>query len=70
MKSVWPSALLLSLLCTGALGFDILPGSSLTHLDITLQALFNVTVQVCRAFAKAEGTAFIFPVRTQIIEVK
>ncbi|XP_006808726.1 von Willebrand factor A domain-containing protein 7-like [Neolamprologus brichardi] len=68
MKSVWPSALLLSLLCTGALGFDILPGSSLTHLDITLQALFNVTVQVCRTLAKVEGTDFTFPAQPFTIQ--
>ncbi|XP_030602893.1 von Willebrand factor A domain-containing protein 7-like [Archocentrus centrarchus] len=53
--------LCIPLLCTGALGFGILPGESLSHLEITEQALLNVTVQVCRALAKTEGTAFTLP---------
>ncbi|XP_059208298.1 von Willebrand factor A domain-containing protein 7-like [Centropristis striata] len=52
------AALCLLLLHAGALGFGILPGKSLSHLEITESAILNVTVEVCRALAKAEGTNF------------
>lgn len=57
------AALCFLLLHTGALGFGILPGSSLSHQEITMMAILNSTVQVCRALAQAEGTDFTFPVR-------
>uniref|UniRef100_A0A8D3BD82 von Willebrand factor A domain-containing protein 7-like n=1 Tax=Scophthalmus maximus TaxID=52904 RepID=A0A8D3BD82_SCOMX len=53
--------LCLLLLHTGAHGFGILPGKSLSHLEITESAILNVSVQVCRALAQAEGTDFTFP---------
>ncbi|XP_028277934.1 von Willebrand factor A domain-containing protein 7-like, partial [Parambassis ranga] len=40
---------------------QLLPPQSLNHWGITESALLNVTVQVCRALAKAEGTDFTFP---------
>lgn len=52
----------LLLLGTEVQGFGILPGNSLNHLEITEQAILNVTVQTCRALAQSEGTNFIFPV--------
>ncbi|XP_074468125.1 von Willebrand factor A domain-containing protein 7-like [Sebastes fasciatus] len=55
------TALCLLLLHTGAHGFGILPGDSLSHLEITESAILNVTVQVCRALAQAEGTDFTPP---------
>ncbi|XP_040038303.2 von Willebrand factor A domain-containing protein 7 [Gasterosteus aculeatus] len=55
------AALCFLLLHTGALGFGILPGSSLSHQEITMMAILNSTVQVCRALAQAEGTDFTFP---------
>lgn len=58
--------LLLLLLLPGALGFGILPGKSLSHLEITERAILNVTAQVCRALAQAEGADFSFPVRVHL----
>ncbi|XP_071377847.1 von Willebrand factor A domain-containing protein 7-like [Centroberyx affinis] len=55
------AALCLLLLQTGALGFAILPGDSLNHLEITEKAILNATVQVCQKLAQAEGTVFTFP---------
>ncbi|XP_069002307.1 von Willebrand factor A domain-containing protein 7-like [Embiotoca jacksoni] len=55
------AVLCLLLLHTGALGFGILPGKSLNHLEITEKAILNATVQVCRALAQAEGADFTFP---------
>ncbi|XP_041809022.1 von Willebrand factor A domain-containing protein 7-like [Chelmon rostratus] len=55
------AALCLLLLHTRAQGFGILPGDSLNHLEITERAILNVTVQVCRALAQAEGTDFTLP---------
>ncbi|XP_049597943.1 von Willebrand factor A domain-containing protein 7 [Syngnathus scovelli] len=49
------------LLQSGAQGFGILPGSSQSHQEITKEAILNVTVQVCRALAEAEGSDFAFP---------
>ncbi|XP_017292677.1 von Willebrand factor A domain-containing protein 7 [Kryptolebias marmoratus] len=49
------------LLHTGAQSFGILPGSSLSHLEITEQAILNATVQTCRSLAQAEGANFNFP---------
>lgn len=63
------AALCLLLLNTGAQGFGILPGSSLSHLEITEKAILNATVQVCRALAQAEGTDFTVPVRIHFREV-
>ncbi|XP_047463501.1 von Willebrand factor A domain-containing protein 7-like [Mugil cephalus] len=48
------TALCLLLLPTGALGFGIISGESLSHLDITEQAILNVTAQVCLDLAQAE----------------
>lgn len=36
------------------------------HLEITERAILNVTVQVCRAVASAEGADFSFPVGTPL----
>ncbi|KAM8898612.1 von Willebrand factor A domain-containing protein 7-like isoform 1-T3 [Spinachia spinachia] len=55
------AALCVLLLHTGALGFGLLPGNSLSHQEITMMAILNSTVQVCRALAQAEGTDFTFP---------
>lgn len=65
MSSGWavPCFLLMHLLA-GAHGFRILPGKSMSHMEITERAILNVTVQVCRALAQAEGTDFTLPVRT------
>lgn len=57
-----PCLLLLHLL-SRAHGFGILPGKSMSHLEITEKAILNTTVHVCRALAQAEGTAFTSPVR-------
>lgn len=43
-------------------GFGILPGVSLSHQEITEQAILNATLQTCRDLAQAEGTDFSFPV--------
>ncbi|KAK5858709.1 hypothetical protein PBY51_002830 [Eleginops maclovinus] len=59
--SSWFVAFGLLLLPTGALGFAILPGKSLNHLEITERAILNATLQACRALAQAEGTNFNFP---------
>lgn len=55
--------LLLMHLLSRAHGFGILPGKSMSHLEITEKAILNTTVHVCRALAQAEGTAFTSPVR-------
>ncbi|XP_051903526.1 von Willebrand factor A domain-containing protein 7-like [Hippocampus zosterae] len=49
------------LLQSGARGFGILPGDSKSHQEITEEAILNVTVQVCRALAEAEGNDFDLP---------
>ncbi|XP_029957391.1 von Willebrand factor A domain-containing protein 7-like [Salarias fasciatus] len=54
-------ALCVLLLHATAQGFGILPGSSLSHLEITEQALLEATLQTCRALAAAEGTDFTPP---------
>lgn len=54
-------ALCLLLMLTGAQSFGILPGDSVSHLEITERAILNVTVQVCRDVASAEGADFSFP---------
>ncbi|XP_075343581.1 von Willebrand factor A domain-containing protein 7-like [Odontesthes bonariensis] len=56
----------LLLLQTRVHGFGIssifnLGGDSLTHEDITERAILNVTAQVCRSLALAEGKDFNFP---------
>ncbi|XP_042354924.1 von Willebrand factor A domain-containing protein 7-like [Plectropomus leopardus] len=61
MMSSGLAALCFLLLHTGALGFGILPGKSLNHLEITERAMLNVTVEVCRSLALAEGTDFSIP---------
>ncbi|KAM9846421.1 uncharacterized protein ACBR49_009718 [Aulostomus maculatus] len=60
---MFPGVAILSLMLlhNGALGFGILPGKSLDHLEITETAILNVTVHVCQALAQAEGTDFTFP---------
>ncbi|TKS82851.1 von Willebrand factor A domain-containing protein 7 [Collichthys lucidus] len=56
------AVLCLLLLQTGAFGFQIIfGGGSLKHQDITERAIFNATVQACRALALAEGRDFTFP---------
>lgn len=62
------AALCFLLLQTGAFGFQIYffgvglwSSSSLTHETITQRAILNVTVQACRALARAEGKDFTFP---------
>ncbi|CAN9493256.1 unnamed protein product [Ophioblennius macclurei] len=42
-------------------GFGILPGESLSHLEITERALLDATLQACRAVAQSEGTNFSPP---------
>lgn len=54
---------LLLLLCARAQAFAILPGNSLNHQEITERAILDMTVQVCRSLAQAEGTDFTAPVR-------
>ncbi|XP_054907450.1 von Willebrand factor A domain-containing protein 7-like [Poeciliopsis prolifica] len=49
------------LLLIGPQAFDILPGGSLNHQEITEQAILNATVQACRSRALTEGTNFNFP---------
>ncbi|XP_019752414.1 von Willebrand factor A domain-containing protein 7-like isoform X1 [Hippocampus comes] len=49
------------LLASAARGFGILPGNSRSHQEITEEAILNVTVQVCRALAEAEGNDFALP---------
>ncbi|XP_031694999.1 von Willebrand factor A domain-containing protein 7-like, partial [Anarrhichthys ocellatus] len=61
MMSSGFAALCLLLLHTGALGFGLLPGKSLSHQEITEKAILKSTLQVCRALAQAEGTDFTFP---------
>lgn len=55
--------LLLAHLLSGAQGFGIFPGKSMSHMEITEKAILNTTVHVCRALAQAEGTVFTSPVR-------
>ncbi|KAK7925737.1 hypothetical protein WMY93_008047 [Mugilogobius chulae] len=55
---------LILLLNPGAEGFGILPGDSLSHLEITEKAILNSTLYACRALAQTEGTDFTFPVGT------
>ncbi|XP_026183681.1 von Willebrand factor A domain-containing protein 7-like isoform X2 [Mastacembelus armatus] len=54
------AVLCLLLLQTGAHGFR-LGGNSVTHQQITENAILNMTTQVCRALAMAEGKDFKFP---------
>ncbi|XP_008425720.1 von Willebrand factor A domain-containing protein 7-like [Poecilia reticulata] len=49
------------LLHIGAQAFQILPGVSLSHQEITEQAILKVTVQACRSLAQTEGTSFNDP---------
>ncbi|XP_014910268.1 von Willebrand factor A domain-containing protein 7-like [Poecilia latipinna] len=49
------------LLHIGAQAFEILPGDSLNHQEITEQAILNATVQACRSLAQTEGTSFNNP---------
>lgn len=62
------AVLCLLLLHTGALGFEIRT-ETFTHQKITENAILNTTVQVCRALAQADGTAFTSPVRIHFTEV-
>lgn len=57
------ACLLLAHLLSGAHSFGILPGKSMSHMEITEKAILNTTVHVCRALAQAEGLAFTTPVR-------
>lgn len=63
MKTAGLAVICFVLLHTGAHGFGILPGVSLSHQEITEQAILNATLQTCRDLAQAEGTDFSFPVR-------
>ncbi|XP_053703540.1 von Willebrand factor A domain-containing protein 7-like [Synchiropus splendidus] len=60
---IWTLAVTCLLLMQHAevLGFGILPGESQNHLEITEEALLNVTVQTCRAISQAEGADFTAP---------
>ncbi|CAL8402247.1 unnamed protein product [Boreogadus saida] len=49
------------LLNAGALGFAILPGSSLNHQEITEEAILSATLLACRDIAQSVGTVFTFP---------
>ncbi|XP_061608813.1 von Willebrand factor A domain-containing protein 7-like [Phyllopteryx taeniolatus] len=62
-KDMSPALVILGILLlqTGAQGFGILPGNSQSHLEITEEAILNVTVQVCRALAESQGNDFTFP---------
>jgi len=62
--------LCLLLLQTRVHGFGISGGDSLNHQDITERAILNVTVQVCRAVALAEGKDFTFPVRIKFTQLQ
>ncbi|XP_078028631.1 von Willebrand factor A domain-containing protein 7-like [Epinephelus lanceolatus] len=55
------AALCFLLLQTGASGFGLSSGESLSHQEITKRAILNTTVQTCRALALAEGKDFTFP---------
>ncbi|KAK9536523.1 hypothetical protein VZT92_006297 [Zoarces viviparus] len=57
----WLAALCLLLLQTEAFKITWFSGDSLTHQEITEKAILNVTVQVCRALARAEGKDFSLP---------
>lgn len=56
------------LLHIGVQAFEILPGDSLNHQEITEQAILNATVQTCRALALAEGTDFNIPAQPFTVE--
>lgn len=56
------------LLLRGVQGFGILPGDSLSHLEITERALLNATVRACRALAQSEGTDFTPPSQPFTVE--
>ncbi|XP_023197671.1 von Willebrand factor A domain-containing protein 7-like [Xiphophorus maculatus] len=60
MRSVF-AVLCFLLLHIGAQAFEILPGGSLNHQEITEQAILNATVQACRSLALTEGTNFNYP---------
>ncbi|XP_068572631.1 von Willebrand factor A domain-containing protein 7-like [Cebidichthys violaceus] len=62
----WLVALCLLLLQTEAFKIAIFSGNTLTHEDITERAILNVTAQVCRALARAEGKDFAFPRLTAV----
>ncbi|KAL7390224.1 hypothetical protein ABVT39_017352 [Epinephelus coioides] len=55
------AALCFLLLQTGASGFGLSSGESLSHQEITKRAILNTTAQTCRALALAEGKNFTFP---------
>ncbi|XP_049896948.1 von Willebrand factor A domain-containing protein 7-like [Epinephelus moara] len=55
------AALCFLLLQTGASGFGLSSGESLSHQEITKRAILNTTAQTCRALALAEGKDFTFP---------
>ncbi|KAM9729384.1 von Willebrand factor A domain-containing protein 7-like isoform 1-T2 [Menidia menidia] len=57
------AVLCLLLLQTGVHGFGVIfrSGRSRIHEDITKEAILNVTAQVCRSLALAEGKDFTFP---------
>ncbi|XP_015250353.1 PREDICTED: von Willebrand factor A domain-containing protein 7-like [Cyprinodon variegatus] len=52
----------------GPQAFEILPGDSLNHQEITERAILNATVQTCRALAVAEGVNFNFPAQPYTAE--
>ncbi|XP_054482353.1 von Willebrand factor A domain-containing protein 7-like [Anoplopoma fimbria] len=60
------AALCLLLLQTGAFGFGLDRGDSLSHQAITERAILNTTAQVCRALALAGGKDFTFPRLTAV----
>lgn len=53
--------LCLLLVQTGAQGFGILPGKSLSHLEITERAILKTVLRLCRTLAQNAGTAFTSP---------
>ncbi|XP_024121753.2 von Willebrand factor A domain-containing protein 7-like [Oryzias melastigma] len=61
---LWSVWLYLLYLQSGALGFGTFPGEYFNHQTITERALLNVTAQVCRALALAEGKDFTFPAQS------
>ncbi|XP_037543286.1 von Willebrand factor A domain-containing protein 7-like [Nematolebias whitei] len=61
MKSPGLAVICFVLLHAGAHGFGILPGVSLSHQEITEQAILNATLQTCRDLAQDEGSDFSFP---------
>ncbi|XP_031712874.1 von Willebrand factor A domain-containing protein 7-like [Anarrhichthys ocellatus] len=62
----WLAALCLLLLQTEAFKIGLFSGDFLTHQEITERAILNVTVQVCRALARAEGKDFSLPSFTAV----